>query len=53
MGLSRRSLPRWSKTLVYQELADDAAEGGIGYLVCSFIPVDSLDQIKGGAVSVE
>jgi sugar phosphate isomerase/epimerase len=30
----------------YQELADDAAEGGIGYLVCSFIPVDSLDEIK-------
>jgi sugar phosphate isomerase/epimerase len=30
----------------YQELADAAAEGGIGYLVCSSIPVNTLDQIK-------
>lgn len=30
----------------YQQLADDAAEGGISYLVCSSIPVNTLDQIK-------
>ncbi len=30
----------------YQELADAAAEGGISYLVCSSIPVGTLDQIK-------
>lgn len=30
----------------YQELADDAAEGGLNYLVCSFIPVGTLDEIK-------
>jgi sugar phosphate isomerase/epimerase len=30
----------------YQELADAAAEGGIGYLVCSSIPVGTLDEIK-------
>lgn len=30
----------------YQELADAAAEGGIGYLVCSSIPVSTLDEIK-------
>lgn len=30
----------------YQELADDAAEGGLGYLVCSSIPVSTLDEIK-------
>jgi sugar phosphate isomerase/epimerase len=30
----------------YQELADDAAEGGISYLVCSSIPVNTLDEIK-------
>ncbi len=29
-----------------QELADAAAEGGIGYLVCSSIPVSTLDEIK-------
>ena len=28
------------------ELADAAAEGGIGYLVCSSIPVSTLDEIK-------
>src|SRR5579862_1584199 len=30
----------------YQELADMAAEGGIGYLVCSSIPVHTMDEIK-------
>jgi sugar phosphate isomerase/epimerase len=30
----------------YQQLADDAAEGGISYLVCSSIPVRTLDEIK-------
>lgn len=30
----------------YQQLADDAAEGGLGYLVCSSIPVNTLDEIK-------
>ncbi|MBZ5857335.1 sugar phosphate isomerase/epimerase family protein [Flavihumibacter profundi] len=30
----------------YQELADAAAEGGIKYLVCSAIPVNSLDEMK-------
>ena len=30
----------------YQQLADEAAEGGLGYLVCSFIPVGTLDEIK-------
>lgn len=30
----------------YQELADAAAEGGINYLVCSSIPVNTLDEIK-------
>ena len=30
----------------YQQLADDAAEGGINYLVCSSIPVNTLDEIK-------
>lgn len=30
----------------YQELADAAAEGGINYLVCSSIPVSTLDEIK-------
>jgi sugar phosphate isomerase/epimerase len=29
-----------------QELADNAAEGGISYLVCSSIPVGTLDEIK-------
>ncbi|HXS55069.1 MAG TPA: sugar phosphate isomerase/epimerase [Hanamia sp.] len=29
-----------------QQLADDAAEGGISYLVCSSIPVSTLDEIK-------
>jgi sugar phosphate isomerase/epimerase len=30
----------------YQELAEDAAEGGLSYLVCSSIPVNTLDEIK-------
>lgn len=30
----------------YQQLADDAAEGGISYLVCSSIPVSTMDEIK-------
>ncbi len=30
----------------YQQLADDAAEGGLTYLVCSSIPVNTLDEIK-------
>lgn len=30
----------------YLELADAAAEGGIGYLVCSSIPVSTLDEMK-------
>ncbi len=33
----------------YQQLADDAAEGGISYLVCSSIPVSTLDEIKTAA----
>lgn len=30
----------------HQELADAAAEGGISYLVCSSIPVSTLDEMK-------
>jgi sugar phosphate isomerase/epimerase len=30
----------------YQQLADQAAEGGLSYLVCSSIPVGTLDEIK-------
>ena len=30
----------------YQQLADNAAEGGLSYLVCSSIPVNTLDEIK-------
>jgi len=30
----------------YQQVADDAAEGGLSYAVCSFIPVGTLDEIK-------
>jgi sugar phosphate isomerase/epimerase len=30
----------------YQQLADAAAEGGLSYLVCSSIPVHTLDEIK-------
>ena len=30
----------------YQQLADAAAEGGLSYLVCSSIPVGTLDEIK-------
>lgn len=30
----------------HQELADAAAEGGLSYLICSSIPVSTLDEIK-------
>ena len=30
----------------YEELAQDAAEGGLSYLVCSAIPVSTMDEIK-------
>lgn len=30
----------------HQQLADDAAEGGLSYLVCSSIPVSTMDEIK-------
>lgn len=30
----------------YQQLADDAAAGGVGYLVCSSIPVSTMDEMK-------
>ncbi|MCA0396737.1 MAG: sugar phosphate isomerase/epimerase [Bacteroidetes bacterium] len=30
----------------YQQLADEAAEGGISFLVCSSMPVGTLDEIK-------
>lgn len=30
----------------YRQLANDAAEGGLSYLVCSSIPVNTLDEIK-------
>jgi sugar phosphate isomerase/epimerase len=30
----------------YQQLADDAAAGGVTYMVCSSIPVNTLDEIK-------
>src|SRR6266540_1259594 len=30
----------------YQQLANEAAEGGLSYLVCSSIPVSTLDEIK-------
>ncbi len=30
----------------YQQLANDAAEGGLGYLVCSFIPVGTMNEVK-------
>ena len=33
----------------YQQLADDAAEGGLTYLVCSSIPVGTMDEIKTAA----
>lgn len=33
----------------YQQLADEAAEGGLSYLVCSSIPVSTLDEIKKAA----
>jgi sugar phosphate isomerase/epimerase len=30
----------------YQKLVDEAAEGGISYLVCASIPVSSMDEMK-------
>ncbi len=30
----------------YLQLADEAAEGGLSYLVCSSIPVSTMDEIK-------
>ena len=30
----------------HQQLADMAAEGGLSYLVCSFIPVGTMDELK-------
>lgn len=30
----------------YQKLVDEAAEGGLSYLVCASIPVSTLDEIK-------
>ncbi|MGZ3849554.1 MAG: sugar phosphate isomerase/epimerase family protein [Flavisolibacter sp.] len=33
----------------YQRLADEAAAGGISYLVCASIPVSTLDEIKTAA----
>jgi sugar phosphate isomerase/epimerase len=33
----------------YKRLADEAAEGGLSYLVCASIPVGTLDEIKTAA----
>jgi sugar phosphate isomerase/epimerase len=30
----------------YQKLADEAAEGGLSYLVCASIPVSNMDEMK-------
>ena len=30
----------------YQQIADEAAEGGLSYVVCSSIPVNTMDEIK-------
>ena len=30
----------------YQQIADEAAEGGLSYVVCSSIPVHTMDEIK-------
>lgn len=30
----------------YQQLADEGAEGGLSYMVCSSIPVSTMDEIK-------
>lgn len=38
--------PTLNLTNDYQRLADDAAEAGVSYLVCSSIPVNTLDEIK-------
>ena len=41
-----KSMKMLNLTENYQQLADDAAEGGINYLVCSSIPVSTLDEMK-------
>lgn len=33
----------------YKEVADKAAEGGLSYVVCSSIPVNTMDEIKQAA----
>lgn len=33
----------------YQKLADEGAEGGLSYMVCSSIPVSTMDEIKTAA----
>lgn len=38
--------PMLNLTSDHEQLAHDAAEGGISYLVCSSIPVSTLDEIK-------
>lgn len=39
-------IPRISLKDDAQQLADDAAEGGLSYLVCSSIPVSTMEEIK-------
>ena len=34
----------------YQEIIDDVAEGGLKYLVCASIPLDTADEIKQAVV---
>src|SRR4249919_2020805 len=41
---SRPKMPNLTEN--YQQLADEAAEGGLSYLVCSSIPVSTMDEIK-------
>ena len=41
-----KNTPSLNLTENHQQLADAAAEGGITYLVCSSIPVSTLDEIK-------
>src|SRR5206468_5512062 len=38
--------PMKNLTENYQQLVDDAAEGGISYLVCANIPVYTMDDLK-------
>jgi sugar phosphate isomerase/epimerase len=33
----------------YQQLVDEAAEGGVDYLVCVAIPLQTMDELKGAA----